>query len=242
MDLDYRKPEVAQAILRETFAEMLPGIEFERIDKENRKLIFQTPDGSLPLEVLSDGYQNIISWCGDLLYRITETFTNYVKPLEARGLLLIDEVDLHLHPLWQRKLVDFLQKKLPHFQILATTHSPLTAHQTSENELYLLRRPPGSPPMLEPFPGDPRKLLLHQFLMSPAFGLETADSRHIEGLKQEYDELQSSTHQSDLGHVKQAEIAAELADAPEWRIDTPQARQRAELLNDIRRELRDRRG
>ena len=39
--------------------------------------MFKTQDGSMPLELLSDGFQNVISWCGDLLYRITETFEDY---------------------------------------------------------------------------------------------------------------------------------------------------------------------
>jgi predicted ATPase len=234
MDLDYRRPRAARSILRSAFAEMLPGHSFERIDKKKRQLLFSTPDGALPLSALSDGYQNIIAWCGDLLYRVTETFADYKNPFSARGLLLIDEVDLHLHPVWQRKLLDFLQNTLPNFQILATTHSPLTAHQAAENELYLLRRPSASqPPVLEPFLGDPRKLLLHQFLLSPAFGLETADSRHVELLKTEYSELTAQKKTSS----RLDEVKAELADAPEWTFDSPQARKRQELLSEIRREL-----
>lgn len=225
MDLDYRRPEVAREVLSETFAGMLPGIEFAAIDKESRKLTFDTPDGTLPLDVLSDGYQNIISWCGDLLYRITEAFSHYRQPLHARGLLLIDEVDLHLHPLWQRRLVEFLQTKLPNFQILASTHSPLTAHQASEGEVYLLKRPePTSPPELEAFAGSPRKLLLHQFLLSPAFGLNTADSRHLELLKEKTT-------------ARSPEELEELKAAPEWELNSSQSRARMELLREIRQEL-----
>lgn len=234
MDLDYRRPRAARSILRSVFADMLPGYTFDRIDKKRRQLLFTTPDGALPLSSLSDGYQNIISWCGDLLFRVTETFADYKDPFAARGLLLIDEVDLHLHPVWQRKLIDFLQQKLPNFQILATTHSPLTAHQAAENELYLLRRATaGQPPVLEPFLGDPRKLLLHQFLLSPAFGLDTADSRHVELLKTEYSDLAAQKKSS----PRLEEVKAELAEVPEWSLDSPQARKRRELLAEIRREL-----
>jgi hypothetical protein len=42
------------------------------------------------------------AWIGDLLYRVTEIFDDYKAPLKTRGLFLIDEVDLHLHPKWQR--------------------------------------------------------------------------------------------------------------------------------------------
>jgi hypothetical protein len=242
MDLDYRRPKEARQVLRETFADMLPGIEFDRIDKQRRKLMFRTPDGPLPLEVLSEGYQNIISWCGDLLYRITETFADYKRPLDARGLLLIDEIDLHLHPLWQRRLIDFLQRKLRNFQIFATTHSPLTAHQAREGELYLLRRPADAqPPVLEPFPGEPRRLLLHQFLLSPAFGLDTADSRHFEELKNEYSSLEKSAKTDSKRRKRLQEVKDELADAPEWHLNTPQTQKRTALLAEIRSELSKRR-
>ena len=82
--------------------DLLPGSRLTRIDRDQRELIFATRDGELPLDQLSEGYQNMAAWCGDLLYRITEVYKDYKSPLSARGLLLIDEIDLHLHPVWQR--------------------------------------------------------------------------------------------------------------------------------------------
>ncbi len=82
--------------------DLLPGVSLARIDRENRSLIFETQDGELPLDQLSEGYQNMAAVQGDLLYRITEVYRDYKTPLSARGLLLIDEIDLHLHPVWQR--------------------------------------------------------------------------------------------------------------------------------------------
>jgi AAA domain, putative AbiEii toxin, Type IV TA system len=100
---------------------------------------------------------------------------------------LIDELDLHLHPVWQRKLREFLDTKLPNFQIIATTHSPLTAQQCGAGELFFLRRPDArAAPRLEPFPASPRELLVHQLLLSPQFGLETVDSYSVEELENEY--------------------------------------------------------
>ena len=132
-------------------------------------------------------------------------------------MLLIDELDLHLHPIWQRQLREFLDSKLPNFQILATTHSPLTAQQCAEGELYFLRRPhPQAPPILEPFRGSPRTLLLHQLVLSPQFGLETVDSHSVEGLKHEYrvfKELKSPTKpQKD----RLSAIASQLKTLPDW--------------------------
>jgi hypothetical protein len=102
--------------------------------------------------------------------------------LAARGVLLIDEIDLHLHPNWQRRLYTFLEEKLPNFQVIVTTHSPLTAQQAKENELYALCRD-GREVRLVPFVGDPSKMLLHQVLMSPVFGVATDESVAVEKKK-----------------------------------------------------------
>ena len=186
MDLDYRTGSKGLTAVSNALDALLPDMRFEGIDKKNRQLRFHTPDGSLPLSVLSDGYQAMAAWCGDVLFRITETFADYEDPLKARGLLLIDELDLHLHPLWQRQLVSFLKRTLPNFQIVATTHSPLTIHQAGEGELFVLRRiSSASGSALTQFEGAPNKLLLHQLIQSPMFGLDTLDSVPVENLRRE---------------------------------------------------------
>jgi predicted ATP-binding protein involved in virulence len=98
MDLDYRLNRVGLRTVTDTLSDFLPEMAFSRIDKDKRELIFKTPDGEVPLQHLSDGYQNVAAWVGDLLYRLSQVFEDYKNPLGARGLLLIDEVDLHLHP------------------------------------------------------------------------------------------------------------------------------------------------
>lgn len=191
MDLDYRTGEKGLNIVRDTLNDFLPGTQFKGVDKERKRVLFDTEDGIMPLDQLSDGYQNMAAWIGDLLYRITENFRDYERPLEARGLLLIDEVDLHLHPKWQRKLIKFISKKLPNFQIVATTHSPLTAQQAGEGELYALKRTSNHKIQLLAFEGSPKSLLVNQLLMTPVFGLETDESLDMEQTKNEYDRLKS---------------------------------------------------
>ena len=158
-------------------------VKFKSIDRDLEDLIFKTPDGDVPLGQLSDGYQNVAAWVGDLLFNINKIFEDYKDPLKARGLLLIDEVDLHLHPIWQRRLHIFLRDKLPNFQIIATTHSPLTAQQAQEHELYALRRETKLVELI-PFVGSPNKMLIHQILMSPVFGLPTDESVLVQEAKE----------------------------------------------------------
>lgn len=192
IELDYRSGEEGIKIVKDALNDFLPGTTFHSIDKVKKQVMFKTVDGIVPLEQLSDGYQNMAAWIGDLLFRVTETFRDYKKPLEARGLLLIDEVDLHLHPKWQRKLIEFISLKLPNFQVVATTHSPLTAQQADEGELFALKRNSDNRVELIAFRGSPRSLLVNQLLMTPVFGLETDESYEIQQTKKEYEVLKSN--------------------------------------------------
>jgi hypothetical protein len=236
MDLDYRKGKNSLAAVRFALDRLLPEMEFMRIDRKKRHLVFKTVDGEVPLSQLSDGYQNMAAWCGDLLYRITETFPDRKDPLNTRGVLLIDELDLHLHPVWRRRLVDFLSDTLPNFQFLATTHSALTAQQSGAGELYVIRREGTSQrPTLVPFIGEPRKMMLHQLLMSPMFGLASMDSVEVEQARAAVRRLRAkkaaltASEKTQMVHLRQV-----LQAAPNWDVVPHYAREQAALLKDIK--------
>lgn len=236
MDLEYRRGKAALQPLKTALDRLLPDMSLRGIDKKRRQLVFRTVDGLVPLDQLSDGYQNMAAWCGDLLFRLTEAFPDRKDPLGARGLLLIDEIDLHLHPVWRRRLVDFLSQTLPNFQFVATTHSALTAQQSGEGELYVIRRDAeGRRPDLVPFVGEPRKMMLHQLLMSPMFGLESMDSVQIEGARRRVRQL--SAKRVTLSPVERTELAqlrAMLKDAPDWDAVPQYAREQTDLLRSIK--------
>jgi predicted ATP-binding protein involved in virulence len=189
MDLDYKSNGANVDVVKKALNQFLvENVKFKSIDKQKGQLIFSTMDGDIPLEQLSDGYQNVAAWVGDLIFNITNTFKDHKDPLKARGLLLVDEVDLHLHPIWQRRLHAFLNVKLPNFQIIVTSHSPLTAQQAKENELFALCRN-NKKVELVPFIGNPSALLLHQILMSPVFGLFSDESVEVENTKKRVREI-----------------------------------------------------
>ena len=85
------------------------------------------PWGNAELGELGDGYQATITWVLDLLawwfLKIRRTVS--VKPASIRGIVLMDEVEQHLHPRWQRNIMRLLTSAFPELQIIATTHSPL---------------------------------------------------------------------------------------------------------------------
>lgn len=235
MDLDYRKGEASLTAVRQALDQLLPDMQFARIDRELRQIIFRTVDGEVPLGQLSDGYQNMAAWCGDLLYRITETFPDRKDPLSTCGVLLIDELDLHLHPVWRRHLVDFLSSALPNFQFIATTHSALTAQQCGEGELYVIRREGAEQrPTLLPFVGEPRRMMLHQLLMSPMFGLATMDSVEVEQARSVVRGLRTRKTALSVAEKQQLQaMQAVLRTAPAWDAVPQYAKEQTALLKDL---------
>lgn len=239
MDLDYRR-EGGLDIVRRAIDALLPGISLIEIDRERRELIFDSPDGAIPYRLLSEGYQNVAAWTGDLLYQITNTFEDYRDPFTARGMLLVDEIDLHLHPIWQRKLMDFVRERFPNLQVVATTHSPLTVHQAAEGELFFLRRQaPDAPATLYAYDGAPRDLMLHQLLTSPIFGLSTLDSRPVERMKREYRELRDRPDLDGEDRARLASLSRELEDLPDWSEGIEGQAEIKSLMQEIARQLQD---
>ncbi|MBS1614900.1 MAG: AAA family ATPase [Bacteroidetes bacterium] len=160
-----------------------PELHCKGYSTRNSGLQFQAPDTLLSQGKLANGWLQMLCWLADLAYQIAHHFGFNKELFSASGLLLIDEPDLHLHPMWQRKLPVLLQQHLPNMQIIASTHSPLYAQQASRNELYALQRDESNKVNLLPFVGEPFRLLPHQLLMSPMFGLETDESWNVEMAK-----------------------------------------------------------
>lgn len=191
MELDYRSDGEALESIKNALNEFLINIRLDSIDKQQKTLLFSNGKDLIPIHLLSDGYQNVSGWIGDLLYRIFNTFGDRQNPLLTNGILLIDEIDLHLHPTWQRMLLGYLKTKLPNFQIIASTHSPLTAQQAGEGELIVLNRTKNNQIDAQLFEGAPNKMLLHQVLLSPIFGVKSDESYETEQLKTEYENLKN---------------------------------------------------
>lgn len=237
MELDYQQPD-RLALLKDTLNDLLPSIRFDSIDKKNKQLLFKVGRQKIPLHQLSDGYQNVVAWVGDMLYRMMNTFTDFSSPLETRGVLLIDEIDLHLHPKWQRLIVDYLSVKFPRLQLIATTHSPLTVQQANAGELFFLHRSENGRIALDAFQGSPKQMLIHQLLLSPLFGLATDESVATQQAKDEYRSLKHRKSRSVSEQQRFEELSDQLAQLPlVQRSNFAMDNQQVALLNEVRREL-----
>lgn len=79
------------------------------------------------LHDLSDGYRSMLALSVDLLRWLTHAFPGHAKPLECAGVVVVDELDAHLHPDWQRRIGHWLREKFPNIQFIVATHSPFLA-------------------------------------------------------------------------------------------------------------------
>lgn len=94
---------------------------------QHEELAMQHPDhGILPVSLLSDGVRAMISLAADLAWRCTKLNPQlgHKASIDSPGIVMIDEVDMHLHPVWQQKVIASLQHAFPTIQFIVTTHSP----------------------------------------------------------------------------------------------------------------------
>lgn len=134
-DFDYRLPELQ--LVRDAIIRMLP-VGFSNPRTEIRPLRFvidrQLPDGitrTLRISQLSDGYRVVLGLVMDLARRLAQSNSRLalggnpiMNPLDLPAIALIDEVDLHLHPEWQQRVLSDLMRTFRGTQFIVTTHSP----------------------------------------------------------------------------------------------------------------------
>ncbi len=100
----------------------------------------KTPYGWVDMKKLSLGYQTFIAWVVDLAARLFDRYPDSKSPLEEPCIVLVDEIDLHLHPKWQRKIVGFLSDIFKNAQFIVTAHSPLIVQAAEDANIVLLKR------------------------------------------------------------------------------------------------------
>lgn len=127
-------------ILEETISNVIGSqIEFE-IKTSPLSLQLKVNDILLDIDVLPDGLKSLISWLGDLLKRLDLVFWEKDLPINEQSLiLLLDEIEVHLHPAWQRKILPAVQKLFPNAQIFLTTHSPFVVNSVDGAAVYELK-------------------------------------------------------------------------------------------------------
>lgn len=129
-DFDYRDPTL-QAV-RSAMMAMLP-ISDIKVRRSPLGMVATKAGKVLAIEQLSDGEKCVLSLLGDLVRRLSLANPTMENPLLGCGIALIDEVELHMHPLWQRRIMPLLQEIFPNMQFIVTTHSPQVLGELNED-------------------------------------------------------------------------------------------------------------
>ena len=146
-------------------------------------------DQKVPTISLSDGFRSVIALAGDLIWRLLQAFPDLDDPTQASGVVLIDELDIHLHPSWQREIAGWLQQVFPNLQFFVATHSPLVAAGAGQEALTLRLNIVDGQLQIGEIPYIDLAADVDRTLRSPAFGLQSTYSPPTEKKIQRYHEL-----------------------------------------------------
>ena len=163
-----RKEKVIQ-ILKKLFRGEVHDFKID-LEGKRPKAKFLTDYGWVNLHDLSLGYKTLIAWMTDFASRMFEEYPDSPDPLAEPAVVLVDEIDLHLHPQFQRELVSFLTETFPKTQFIVTAHSPLILQSAPDANIILLKKE-GDHVIVEQNPHEIKNWRIDQLLTSDLYGL-----------------------------------------------------------------------
>jgi len=140
--LQRKRPSSALSAVRAAVLATTPGASDFRFDIASNALVVEVDGRLLPVELHSAGYQGIISLVADLALRCVTLNPHLGEraAAEAEGVVVIDEIELHLHPTWQQRVVPDLRRAFPNLQFVFTTHSPQVVSSVEPACVRILQR------------------------------------------------------------------------------------------------------
>lgn len=199
---------------------LLPDVDKLRVTGLDRKdprptLEAQTPYGWVRVRDLSLGYRTLMAWTVDFAARMFSRYPDSENPLAEPAVCLVDEIDLHLHPTWQRRLIARLDELFPRTQFIVTAHSPLVVQAAENAKIAGLRRTRGDDFVtIHNDRNAVRGWRVDQILVSDLFGLDGSRSPRINALMDKRAQLLRKPELDDDDRRRVAELDAELDTLP----------------------------
>ena len=165
---------------------------------ESSSIEVQTENGEwIPLRDLSYGYQTMTALLVDIGSRMMDKYPESDNPLAEPVIILIDEIDLHLHPKWQRQIMEQFSKYFPQAQFIVTSHSPLIVQAAEAvNANIVVCRKDGDNVIIDNNPEEVKGWRIDQILISDLFDLPTVRSNADEEKMSRYYELQAKSERT----------------------------------------------
>lgn len=132
----YRDPKLEA--VRKAISSVEPEFSNLRVRRAPLRMTVAKGGKELIIDQLSDGEKCLLAMVGDLARRLAIANPGLSEPLEGEGVVLIDEIELHLHPKWQRDIIPKLTRTFPNCQFIMTTHSPQVVSDVHPNQIYVL--------------------------------------------------------------------------------------------------------
>lgn len=139
--LEFRDPQL-QAVRKAT-ERFLTGFEGLKVRRSPLRMVVEKDGEELHVNQLSDGEKCTLAMVGDLARRMAIANPTMADPLEGEAIVLIDEVDLHLHPGWQHRVIAALTKTFSKCQFILSTHSPSILNHVKPNSVWIFQRTKG---------------------------------------------------------------------------------------------------
>lgn len=176
----------------EMLKSLMPGIDDVFFDEDTRRILYRekVPDEDMPLPPidflkLASGFRSVIAFAGDMCVRFFESNPTWKEPKDFEGIVLIDELDLHLHPIWQRQLPALLSRAFPKVQFIASTHSLIPILGAPKGSIFLkVNRTQEEGITVEQLQIDVSTLLPNSILTSPIFGFQDIFPESFDDAKQ----------------------------------------------------------
>lgn len=191
--------------------QLTPGVTFDYAGlSEDKDVMVHTDDGVIPMDLVSQGTSSILNWCGTLLQRMYEIYPASKSPQMEPAVVLIDEVDAHMHPEWQRMFVALMEQHFPRLQVIATTHSPLVVGNLEAGHVVAMRRSQGNV-LAEVVPVGMRGWDADDILTGLGFDMDTSREPETAQLEEEYAQLFAKSPRTREEDERLKEVADQLA-------------------------------
>lgn len=126
-------------LAKKCFSLLNKDFSFSKVNASSNEIMINTPSGEIYYEYLSSGFKSIISILFGIIKEIEFRFKDpKINAEDFKGIILIDEIELHLHPEWQEKIVEILLNAFPKAQFFASTHSPHVIQTAKPKQIIAL--------------------------------------------------------------------------------------------------------
>jgi len=146
-------------------------------DEDEEKFRFKEKNFAVELEQLSEGYKNVLIWTADLIFRLQGSQPEVNQLEDYQAVVMVDEIDLHLHPRWQVRFVQTLRRYFPKIQFIFTTHSPIMLQGAGDDAVFyrVYRNEEGHTEVSDPYyKKDMTHMMFNTLMTSPLFGMDSA--------------------------------------------------------------------